>query len=358
MSTTATTDHQLVDRIAYLGSLASDQRAVDPMLDTLRYITSKWSAGAPLGKEDRASLVILETKLKNYLLHKDPLRSFTTKSLEDRLTAQARSSHAGLDRTIRDFVIVLLLTIGSGGAVLVSPIGFPESTRLVAAFPISLLTLHLGIVWFYLTSLRNFNRQFREAFMYLCVGILWFGVLVTAFTLVQVFELTKYPAFKYGEYGAIGLLSYGCLYLGLRKYASLLQIKSRCMSLKFLGSVVLVSDLVLAIVPHIAKVPPSDELYLRFSLITLLPCFIFAAFGAMLARQIMHRVTPAYVTSIRILFFYMLSFMIVAPTGIGYVFIFGALQGNSLNTYMLFTSLPIQTILLYSGFIFKRETGR
>lgn len=184
-------DHRLVDRIVYLGSLASDKHTVDPMLDALRVITANWHSEAPLDAKDRMTLTILEGKLKDYLIHEDPLRSFTAETLEVRLKKERSKLVVRINSDMRDFILILLLTAGSGGAVFASPLG-SNSLRLLIAFPIALLTLHFGIVWFYFSSLHNFNRQFREAFEYLCGGVILFGMQAAMLMVVQALELTKY----------------------------------------------------------------------------------------------------------------------------------------------------------------------
>jgi hypothetical protein len=77
----------LIESITYLASLVSEPQAVDVMLDTLRSITSRMhDDNTRLSTEDRVRLIELQTELKKYLIHHDPVRSFTQESLEKELT--------------------------------------------------------------------------------------------------------------------------------------------------------------------------------------------------------------------------------------------------------------------------------
>src|SRR5688500_9457648 len=75
---TVTSGRQLIDRIVYLASLASDPRSVDVTLDKLRIITVKSSE---LSSDDFKTLQAIQSELEDHLVHKERLRSFTKASL-------------------------------------------------------------------------------------------------------------------------------------------------------------------------------------------------------------------------------------------------------------------------------------
>jgi hypothetical protein len=72
----------LIDVVVYLASLASVPREIDPMLDTLRQVTSRASnRDHSLGDQDRQALVTVSKQLVDYLVTRERLRNFTPQEL-------------------------------------------------------------------------------------------------------------------------------------------------------------------------------------------------------------------------------------------------------------------------------------
>ncbi|HSX35206.1 MAG TPA: hypothetical protein VLF62_06205, partial [Candidatus Saccharimonadales bacterium] len=76
-----------IDRIIYLASLVSNKHEIDQYLDKLRVITSRPGGVATLQPDsaDAKTVAGLEQELRSYLIHREPLRSFTASSLEQQL---------------------------------------------------------------------------------------------------------------------------------------------------------------------------------------------------------------------------------------------------------------------------------
>ncbi len=74
-----------IDVVTYVASLASDMKAIDPLLDPLREITSRLQPGQTLGAADQAVLADVCRKLQAYLVERDPLRSVTKATLETKI---------------------------------------------------------------------------------------------------------------------------------------------------------------------------------------------------------------------------------------------------------------------------------
>jgi hypothetical protein len=361
-STSASADHQLVDRIVYLSTLGSDRTVIDPLMDTVRIVTARWPADKPLSESDRASLVELEHTLKHYVIHTDPLRSFTSETLEQRLQSRGKEkekSQKGINPNARAFIISLILTVVSGLGLLFLPFGSSVTRQLIAA-PTALLVLHLCVIWFFLSSLGNFNQKFRRAFLYLCIGVLMLSGTATSLMVVQLFDLTRFAEFKYGYAGILGVIASSAfvfVYIGLRTYARLLSIKHRLTSWPLVTLLVVATCVLITFVPHAAKVPTSEAIYYLASLATITPVGTFALINSVLASKIMHRVTPAYAKSMKVLFFYQASFLVAAPIVIGIALVFGQINGSFLSILMATTAIPPESILLYAGYLFKRQTG-
>lgn len=80
-------DATYIDSIVYVGGLASEPKRIDPYLDELRVITSRpGHNAAQLSDADKESLIGLYYRLEDYLLNKEPLRTYTTEEIRGHLT--------------------------------------------------------------------------------------------------------------------------------------------------------------------------------------------------------------------------------------------------------------------------------
>ena len=158
-----TADRQLVDTVVYLASLTSQTEEIDPMLDSLRYITARWTQSEPLPVEDRAELRQLVVELKDYLINRDPLRAFSKQSLDARLQANLHSDlpEPASSRPI-GFATVIVASCGVALAAFITPLTLSIRLRSLIAVPAFLLVSIIGTVWFYLSSLANFRVEFKR----------------------------------------------------------------------------------------------------------------------------------------------------------------------------------------------------
>jgi hypothetical protein len=84
-SPTVLTPSQELEVIVYVANLASNPSDIDPILDEVRFITSRLQPGQAPSLEDQKVLDSVYTKLEDYLLHQDPLRVFTVDELHERI---------------------------------------------------------------------------------------------------------------------------------------------------------------------------------------------------------------------------------------------------------------------------------
>ena len=215
-------DRKLIDRITYLASLASEGHLVDDMLDALRKITARWDNTAPLDGADRKNLATLETKLKDFLVNKDPLRSFTGEELEDRIRLREIKKPF-----INKYLIATIVSFVLGGFAYLIPIqDLTSEYRILIAAATQLLVSQLATVWFYISNLGNFKKEFRQAYALIAFGILPIGILYAQIGLVQILGIGETPPFHYGGMTYFAALAFVFMYFGLRKYALLLKIKT------------------------------------------------------------------------------------------------------------------------------------
>lgn len=350
LATANSSDQALVDRIGYLCSLASDPIAVGRMTDTLRDVTSRWRPPAPMDTQDRTALSQLERDLKAYLMRDDPLRAFTPQTLEERLQAKNQ-----INKDTSSLLYVLLVSVAAGAGSFAVPSRLSAEYRTLLTVPLFFLALHIGIAWFYLSALRNFNQTFRSAFTFFCVGLVLLSLGFSHYVLIQLFGWHDYPAFRYGGITILISICFVFFYLGLRLYAGLLHIKSWLMSLPLVASITAGLVALAVFVPH---PPVPHETYYDISLAcaALLP--LFSALAAGLAHKIIRNVTPAYGRSMKWLYAYLLMVSIGSiPSTIALYWI-GELYGSTLYTVIALCGIGPQLLLLYTGYSFKKETSK
>ncbi|HSX02503.1 MAG TPA: hypothetical protein VLI05_04290 [Candidatus Saccharimonadia bacterium] len=347
-------DQQLINRIIYLASLASELRVIDPMLDRLRGVTASYNRDQPLQDKDRRTLQNLEGDLKSYLITQDPVRSFTAESLAARLKAQMESGgRLAFSATPWSLVLVLGLSVVSALLAFLLPV--PRPLQLALTIPLYYNTFNISIGWFYLSALRNFKDVFRRAFTTLTAGVICFGVAILQYSPIQIFDLTRYPVFKYGGLVSLLALCGILMYHGLRRFALLLGIKHPITSWRLLGGLVAVAATIMLLVPH--PEPVAYEGYFRLSVATGAACVLFCTFMAGTAYQIMKHTTEAFRRAMVWFFIYAVSAIGAAAFFTGLIFALGELKGAFLSYTLLLAVFP-QFVQLYAGYVFKKETAR
>ncbi len=345
-------DHKLINRIVYLASLASEVQVIDPMLDQLRNVTANYDRGQPLQDNDRRTLQKLVEKLKSYLITQDPLRSFTRESLAARLQAQEDSGgKTAFSASPWSLVLVFALSVGSALFAFLLP--FSRNVQLALTIPLYYNTFNISIGWFYLSALHNFKDAFRRAFMTLCAGVIFFGIAILQYSPIQLFNLTRYPLFKYGGLVFLILISGTLMYAGLRRYALLLGIKHPITSWRLILGLAAATAALTILAPHPAKV--AYEGYFHFAVATSTVCVMFCVFMAGTAYQIMKRVTQGQRKAMLWFFIYAVSAIGAAGLFTGLIFTLGELSGPFLSYVLLLAIFP-QFVQLYAGYVFKKET--
>jgi hypothetical protein len=77
----------LVDAIIYLAGLVSNPSAIDPLLDDLRRITTRIKDGN-LSASEQKQLTTTYLNIEEYLINKEPLRSFNKEELRNKFTGK------------------------------------------------------------------------------------------------------------------------------------------------------------------------------------------------------------------------------------------------------------------------------
>lgn len=342
-----------VERIIQLAKLGSDPEAIDPMLDGLRTATADWDGVSPLSDLSRARLKGLEIQLKNYLVNKDPLRKFTPETLEDYLA----SANTNNSTAKRDAISIIVGSVVAAGIPLLIPVFsfFPFQKSLLLTIPLFLVVLHIGIAWLYLSALSNFKKEFRQAFLFICIGIILLSIAFSHYVMIELFEVGTQELFRYGGLTLLAASCYFFMYIGLRQYAKLMSVKSTSASLLTLFGASVVVVLLAILVPHGGQ--QGSELYFDLGLAGVWLFSLFLGFCMVISGKITKSVTPAYAKSMKWLHIYFILGFVGSLGSVIALPIIGQLNGGFLYTLIALLGIIPQLMLLYTGYSFKKETA-
>ncbi len=349
-------DQEIIDQIIYLASLASNRREIEPMMDSLRSVTATREANQPLTDQERDKLAKLRANLVDYLIKSDPLRSFTVDTLNQRVQSRYSTQKSGMSRNTRAFFGIVLAAVGAGLLAMLPVYGSSIAYRAVVAVPLFYTVLCAGTAWFYLSSLSNFRPELRQAFVLLCAGVALLGLNFSTYGPASLLGFNHDPLFRYGGPMWIVVSMFICMYFGLWIYARMMRLRTRFASLKLLLAVMVPLIVIIVLAPHPSPTP--EEAYFDFSLSCIVGFIVLGAFAAGLARAIKNSVTTAFTDSMRWLYIFFLSCVGGSILGLGAVFVLGELSGQSLNVVLALVGSQPVILLLYTGYLFKRDTGK
>lgn len=82
---TVTTDRDYIDSLIAVANLASNPRAIDPIMDDMRVITSSLPKDGLLSGSQKSQLVTVYRKLEDYLMCQDPLRTYAQNEVREQV---------------------------------------------------------------------------------------------------------------------------------------------------------------------------------------------------------------------------------------------------------------------------------
>lgn len=358
MADTALANQQqptLVDKIVYLSSLAADQKKIDPMLDTLRVVTARQQFGGEMSAEDEEALRALYAQLLTYIVKEDPLRNFTLEDLERRVDKQfVGDTIAQKRRKLRSMLAGLwVFAFALYGLSFVVPLDVSPEVRPQLAAPVFLLALHIGMVWFFVSSLRDFKPELKHAYLLISLAVVNSGIAAAQFPLTGALELTALPVFAYGGFVVPFAVSCVLIYLGLRIFARQLDVRSAWLDWRVVVPVTVGFVALAVLLPHPA--PVANEAFYDLSAGAMAAAIAVSFANAVLSWRIAARMTDLYRTAMRWFF----SLHVVVMIGsLNYVVVL-ALRGELLGAETLLTLLPfifLELTWLQAGYTFKKAT--
>jgi hypothetical protein len=213
-----------IDRITYLASLVSDKNEIDQYLDKLRLITSRTNTAA-LSATDAKTLAGLEQELRSYLIHKEPLRSFTPGTLEQHLYERLQAGR--LIRILRweMVAIVAVALLATTGAALVTQGDTDTQTEIAGTAFICLM--YFGGAYLFLSCLKRFSEAVQATYRLFTLGFV-VGACTVVTNLIISIMYTGEPA-QWNTWWPVTLgfpLSYLLFYFASRRLALLQEVKS------------------------------------------------------------------------------------------------------------------------------------
>lgn len=343
---------QLIEQVIYLTSLISRPREVEQFKDTLSMITARWNSNEQMAESDQDRLKELDTQIKMYLVTQDPLRSFTLESLEKRLNASSDRRSAP---KISAFGTITMLSLCVG--LIAFAVSFPLDVQGRALLCVSLffLALHIGIAWLYLSALKNFRSAFRQSYVYISASAIALSIGFTHYALINLLKLDRYPLFQYGGFTWLIALPFILMFLGLRPYVRLLQIKTIFSSLPLAGCATMALGLVMLVIPHRDVTAPF---YYHFWTVGAWAITLFALLSGALAGKIKRSVTAAYSRSMTWLYYYALAVGLGSIGAAVAQMWTGGLYGEKLAAVIAFCGIVPQLAFLYAAYSFKKETSK
>ena len=96
--------NHILDVVTYVASLASNPDDIDPMLDKMRAITASLGPNQELSKADEQTLLQVYRQIEEYLVTKEPIRTFTKEELRTRIAPELRAQIDGQEVTNKESV--------------------------------------------------------------------------------------------------------------------------------------------------------------------------------------------------------------------------------------------------------------
>ncbi len=346
----------LLDEVLYLAELASDPKAIDPLLDSLRLITAHKNLTRAISPQDRVELVTIHEQLIQYLIQKDLLRNFTRQELEAKIARKFGFSKQGLLMRMPwlAFVAACAASIGASSAAYALGARSPSALRGSIAGLVFLSTLYACIPFFFLRGLKGFKQELRKAYYFICVSIGIVGVTTLQYPLIQSFSALQHsPWFSYG--GLTLGYTIDCLfvYLGISQFARILSIKSRLLSWWIVGGLSLATIALTPFLPHPA--PAAERFFFDLPIICLYLCVVYQVIVVLLGKKIIKSLTGRYARPMK---WYVLTNALSAYGSLQYG-TWLLLTGRANGTGALIATSPfifIGFFFLQSGYAFYKSS--
>ncbi len=352
-------DQELINKIVYLGSLVSDIRAIDPMMNVLRRVTATRNPAISLNAQDRGTLENLEIQLRNFLVNQDHLRSFTPETLEQRVREFSGRERGEMSPAGRNLLAIIVITLGAIALPFIWrwPV-LSSSVKFLVAGPAVYFTNISGAAWLIQSALKNFTAKFRKGFIIFSYGLVGLCIAFSQYAFIPLLGLDNSPWFKYIGFVPIVLIPYIVMYFGIRTYTRAVGIQDWASSLRLVaGAIAVVIGLLATGLSFFPRVSASDAWYYLLSQACFSSILVIQIFSARLSLLAEKAVTPGYARPLKWIVIFVILGLLGALISVLSLFIFGALQ----DQILAWAELPLGLLVMfsvYAGYRFKHEMSR
>jgi hypothetical protein len=206
--------------------------------------------------------------------------------------------------------IIIAISFGAGLLSLLFP---PKGTITAEAFYVSLFiatvisVLYLGVPYLFWSGLKKFKSGLRDAYKIICLGIISLGISQGQQAVMSIFDLWHSLWVRGGFIALPFLASAVLLFLGVRKFARLLDIDNYTTS--FWAVLLLSMGLAAgaAFLPHIPVEIPEGEFALSLALVGV--NIGFAVATTVVILEIKHKISSQYAHALG--WFYLAMFSLI-----------------------------------------------
>jgi hypothetical protein len=295
-------DQNEIEKTIYLASLVSDPVVVDPLLDEIRFITAR-GADTLLTTSERATISKTQEQLKEYLVTKERVGSFTKESLQQKLTKHFSRTYKDTERMLRRQLAAVLILPFLIATIVFLTLSFEQDLQLVSAIPALLASQYIGLLWFFwsgrkalVTALQKSLSLILTALVILVAG----GIIFVLLAFLP--DIAGQPIFLYSGPLPVYIFGFYLLYLGADVYAKQVGISKSTRS--YINPItVTIATLVLYfaiwLLPHNSHV--SYEVFFDISVTSFGAGAFLCAVASVLIFSAARQVTKRYAGGLRYL---------------------------------------------------------
>lgn len=212
--------------------------------------------------------------------------------------------------TVGTIAVTALSLLGAIAAYIFA-ISVNQPFPITSAFAFAAMLLNTGAVPLFLIGLPGFKADLKRAYGLICAGIILFGIAQAQLPILTWFDLWIWA--DTGGMAVPYLLAVVLIFIGVRRFAALLEIKNRVTSLLWASGVAAGLSLLVSLLPHVQT--KVSELPFRLSVALSIWDTVFIAFAAAGVWLIRKRVSHMYVRAMTWLF---AAFAMIAFGGLHY----------------------------------------
>ncbi len=353
-------DRILVDEIVFLAGLASNLSAINPLLNTVRVITASQEVGKPLAltSAERRSLESVHAQIKEYLLHKDSVRTFTKEELQQTIESQFHPSESGQispRRRVHNQFQLIIKIIGATYVVTAAAfLLFSVPYWWLLAASCTVTTMFISSCWLFLTGYKTFTPALRKAYAWMCAGVVLLGISASCWMLfTSIPKVHAVPILHYGLVYWLFGISFIITYLGVRFFAKAQDVRSPLVSMTWVLAGTLALYAATIFLPHMHT---SEDRFLGTTMVGITSISYFGYIIALLANSIRKTLTPAYARAIA---WFGRGYALSAIVGLGGSALL-LLTGTGFGIKLVIMGMLYATggmLVFFSGYLFRLSSA-